>query len=106
MLTKHFAPQMNQGYQATTNPTKEYTVRTIRNFFTPLLATGAVAAAIAAAPTAAAASVPTCVNVGASATQCQTPGNVQINDSPPIQIQPQYPYLGLGLPHHHGGHRH
>jgi hypothetical protein len=46
MLTKHFAPQMNQGYQATSNPTKEYTMRTIRNYFTPLLATGAVAAAI------------------------------------------------------------
>ena len=41
---------------------------------------GAVAPAIAAARTAAAASVPTCVSLGASATHCQSPGNVQIND--------------------------
>ena len=111
MLAKHFAPQINQGYQATSNPTKEYTMRTTRNYFTPLLAAGAVAAAIAGAPTAATAPnpVPSCFNLGGSSTQCQSPGNVQVNDSPPIQIQPQNPYLGgLGIYHHRGprSHRH
>ena len=69
-------------------------------YVTPLLA--AVAAAmIATAPTAAADAAPTqptpiaaapaaddpaqpiCMSLGGSKTQCQTPGNVQINDSPP-----------------------
>jgi hypothetical protein len=84
-------------------------MQTMRNYFTPLLAAGAVAAAIAGAPTAAAAPnpVPSCVNLGASSTQCQSSGNVQVNDSPPIQIQPQYPYLGgLGIYHHRGPHSH
>jgi hypothetical protein len=45
---------------------------------------------------------------------CQTPGNVQINDSPPpVQYAPQFPYFGgnLIILHHHeshhrlGGHR-
>jgi hypothetical protein len=48
---------------------------------TPLLAAGPAAAAIAAAPTAAAANQQTCSSSG-SATQCQTPGNVQINSFP------------------------
>ena len=79
-------------------------MRSKLKYFTPLLATGAVAAAIAAAPTAAAASNagPSCVTLGPSSTQCQASGNVQINDSPPVHFQPQYPYLnGLG-PYHHG----
>jgi hypothetical protein len=83
-------------------------MRTIRNYFTPLLAAGAVAAAIAGAPTAAAAPnpVPSCVDLGSS-TQCQSSGNVQVNDSPPIHIQPQYPYLGgFGIYHHRGPHSH
>jgi len=58
-----------------------------------LLAAGAASAAIALAPTAAAAPTGlTCVNVGATTTQCQSPGNVQINDSPGgVQF---YPYGG------------
>jgi hypothetical protein len=69
-------------------------------YITPLLAAVA-AAVIATAPTAAAdaaATQPTaiaaapaavdstqsiCMPLGGSKTQCQTPGNVQINDSPP-----------------------
>jgi len=69
-------------------------------YITPLLASVA-AAVIATAPTAAAdaaATQPTpvavapaavdatqsvCMPLGGSKTQCQTPGNVQINDSPP-----------------------
>ena len=56
------------------------------NYITPLLVAGAAAAAIAAAPTAAAASsVQPCSYVGGGFqnNQCQTPGNVQINDAPP-----------------------
>jgi hypothetical protein len=62
------------------------------NYLTPLLAAGAAAVAIAAAPTAAAAtavraplmaaSQQSCSSVGAGS-ECQTPGNVQINDAPP-----------------------
>jgi hypothetical protein len=63
-------------------------------FFTPLLAAGAAAVAIAAAPMAAAdssAAQPTCYQSGPG-TQCQTPGNVQFNDAPPpVQF---YPYGG------------
>jgi hypothetical protein len=75
------------------------------NHISPLLVVGAAAAVIATAPTAAAAIVPSCVTLGANATQCQNLGNVQINDAPPVQYQTQYPYLGgLGVYHH--GHRH
>lgn len=49
---------------------------------TPLLA-AVPAAVIANAPTAAAnADPPSCAGLGGSATQCQMPGNVQINDAP------------------------
>jgi hypothetical protein len=69
-------------------------------YITPLLAS-VVAAVIATAPTAAADTAPTrptpvataasaadpppsiCVSLGGSKTRCQTPGNLQINDSPP-----------------------
>jgi hypothetical protein len=50
-------------------------------YLAPALAAGAAAAAIAAAPTAAAANQQSCVASG-GATQCQTPGNVQINRLP------------------------
>ncbi len=72
-------------------------------FFTPLVAAGVAAAAIAAAPTAAADSTsaqPTsaatapqqnCTGLGGTQTQCQSPGNVEINDAPP-----QVNYFPLG----------
>lgn len=54
----------------------------------PLLAAGAAAATLAAAPLAAASSL-TCTDVG-SATSCSSPGNSQITAStPPVQHQPQ-----------------
>jgi hypothetical protein len=53
-------------------------------YITPLLAAGATAAVIAAAPTAFAANQQSCVSSG-SATQCQAPGNVQIDTSPSTQ---------------------
>jgi hypothetical protein len=75
-------------------------------FFTPMLAAAAVAAAISAAPMATADSTPaqprsvantpqqTCTSLGGSQTQCQSPGNVQLNDAPP-QISNYFP-LGDG----------
>jgi hypothetical protein len=74
-------------------------------FFTPTLAAVAVAAAISAAPMATADSTPaqpgsasaprqTCTSLGGSQTQCQSPGNVQLNDAPP-QISNYFP-LGDG----------
>jgi hypothetical protein len=72
--------------------------------FTPLFAAGAAAAVIASAPMAAADPTPaqptantgapaahgnpappqqSCTSLGGTQTQCQSPGNVQVNDSPP-----------------------
>ena len=72
-------------------------------YFTPVLGAAAIAAAILVAPIASAApgtQVPaaqphqSCAGTG-SATVCQSPGNVQINDAPPpVQY---YPYGGLGF---------
>ncbi len=66
-------------------------------YLTPLLAAGAAAAAIATAPAALAAPTAnppqaqeSCVDLN-SGSQCQSPGNVQINDSP---TGPIYPYYG------------
>lgn len=54
-------------------------------FVAPLLGAGAVAAAIAAAPSASAADVRDCAN-GGGATICQSPGNVEIHtDQPQVQ---------------------
>ena len=63
--------------------------------FTALLAAGATAATVAAAPVAVAdtgsGAQPTCYQSGPG-TQCQMPGNVQFNDAPPpAQF---YPYGG------------
>jgi hypothetical protein len=74
------------------------------SYVTPLLAAGAAAAAIAAAPTAMADPVQqSCTYQGESETLCQSPGNAQINDSPPyLQYGPQYPYFA-GDDFDHGG---
>ena len=72
-------------------------------YLMPLFAAGAVAAAIAAAPIAAAAPTPaaapspmqqTCAADGVG-TECQSPGNVEINDSPPPVSFDPYGYDGL-----------
>lgn len=67
-----------------------------------LVAAGAASVAIAAAPTAAAAQ--TCTYVGAQTTQCQSPGNVQINSDQPVTYPYQFPFYGNVLLFHHGGH--
>ena len=82
---------------------------------TPLLAAGAAAAAIAGAPIAAAAPAPSqpagggaastalsdsspvqqsCTSLGATQTDCQSPGNAQVYDAPP-QVD-YFPYAGGG----------
>jgi hypothetical protein len=65
----------------------------------------AAAASIATAPTALAEQ--SCTYVSANSTVCQTPGNVQIvNTPPPVTYSPQFPYFGGSLLiFHHGGHR-
>ena len=60
----------------------------------PLAAIAAAAAVIATAPMAAANSTTpqqSCTSLGGTQTQCQSPGNVQINDAPP-----QVNYFPLG----------
>jgi hypothetical protein len=49
-----------------------------------------VAAAVLAAPTASA--VPECTNTGPSTTQCERPGNAQINTSPNPATADNYPW--------------
>jgi hypothetical protein len=72
------------------------------NYITPLLAAGLAAITLVAAATAA--TEQSCTNLGGSKTICQSPGNVQINDAPPVQYAPQYPFWAGGLLFHHGGH--
>jgi hypothetical protein len=87
------------------------------NYIKPLLAAGAAAVAIAAAPTAAAANVnnpgedllPSCIPLGGGFydIQCQKPGNAQLNDNLPYFPNPYYGgYGGWGdFGGNHGGHR-
>ncbi|AWT56135.1 hypothetical protein [Mycolicibacterium smegmatis] len=80
---------------------------------TPFLAVGAGAVAIALAPVASAAPtddsvVPSCTSIGPG-TECQSPGNVELNASIPPDFESQYPAFGLfGLGpvggFDHGGH--
>jgi len=68
-------------------------------FLTPVLAAGAAALAITAAPIAAAAPAPgqqSCIDSG-SGTECQSPGNVQIYASPPVVNYDPYGYDGFLL---------
>jgi hypothetical protein len=67
-------------------------------FIAPLLAAGAVAAAIAAAPNASAAGVRDCAS-GGGATICQSPGNVEIHtDQPQVQAPRVYGPFSSPLP--------
>ncbi len=72
-------------------------MRTTLRYFAPLLAAAGVAAAILAAPAAGAQSnstLPQCVQTGGggaysgSSTECASPGNVQINATPPVYAGP------------------
>ncbi|HKV20249.1 MAG TPA: hypothetical protein VJR50_14555 [Mycobacterium sp.] len=69
-----------------------------------VLAAGAASAAIAVAPAAAAAPTgQTCTYVGSDTTQCQSPGNVQINSDHQVTYPYQFPFYGNVLLFHHGG---
>jgi hypothetical protein len=62
--------------------------RNIKKFVPPLLVAAAAAVAIAAAPSSFAANHQSCSGSG-SATVCQSPGNAQINVTPPhVQYHP------------------
>jgi hypothetical protein len=89
-------------------------------YLIPLIAATGATAGILAAPTAAAddSTLPNCTTVsgdevtGTATTECETPGNVQINASPPVE-EPVYPYpyddmfygpaLIIGAPGENGG---
>ena len=80
-------------------------MRTKLTHIAPLLAAGAAAVAISAAPTAAAAPTPaskTCIQ-SVSGSQCEWAGNVEINNAPTPQFTPQYPVWAGNLLFHHGG---
>jgi hypothetical protein len=82
---------------------------TIKRRYLPLMLL-AVAAAASIATALAALAEQSCTYLSANSTVCQTPGNVQIVNSPPqVQYAPQFPYFGgnLLIFHHggHGGHR-
>ncbi|MGY4653762.1 hypothetical protein [Mycobacterium sp. URHB0021] len=76
-----------------------------RRFLPPMLFAVAAAASIVTAPDALAEQ--SCTYTSANSTVCQTPGNVQIvNSPPPVQYAPEFPYFGGNLlVFHHGGHR-
>jgi hypothetical protein len=72
-------------------------MRTTLRYIAPLLAAAGAAAAVLAAPAASAQPNPTlpqCVNTGGagiyggSSTECASPGNVQINATPPVYAGP------------------
>lgn len=80
----------------------------------PMLAAGAAAVAISAAPIASAATVQQSCTDTASGSECQSPGNVEINDTPPPVSFDPYGYDGFLLGgfggygggfHGGGGHR-
>ncbi|ORV09054.1 hypothetical protein AWB94_10750 [Mycolicibacterium canariasense] len=47
-----------------------------------------------------------CTSVGTSATLCQSPGNAQLDDAPPVPQASQYPLWAGLLLFHHAGTRH
>ncbi|MEV3902564.1 MULTISPECIES: hypothetical protein [unclassified Mycobacterium] len=69
-------------------------MRTTLRYLTPLLAAGGAAVAILAAPAAGAAPGMQCENTGGSAalggssTLCESPGNAQLNATPPVYAYP------------------
>jgi hypothetical protein len=70
-------------------------MRTKIRSLTPLLATAAIASAIAMAPVATAA--PQCTTVAPNTTQCETNGSAQIVTSPQLQNNWGWPWWGGGL---------
>ncbi|MDT5007181.1 MAG: hypothetical protein QOJ24_4357 [Mycobacterium sp.] len=71
-------------------------MRTKLTYFTTLFGATAAAVAVLAAPVAAAATAQPC-SATASGTVCQSPGNAQINDTPPPVNFYRYGGYGLAL---------
>jgi hypothetical protein len=104
----------NSGMSPDRTIERKCLMRIRMNYLTPLLAAGAAAAAIATAPAALAAPTgaanpaqaqESCVDLN-SGSQCESPGNVQINDSPQGPIYPYYgyyPFYGGYYGDYHGG---
>jgi hypothetical protein len=66
-------------------------------YIAPLIGFAAAASIIAAPAAMAASTAPNCTYTSGSLnTQCESPGNTQINDSPPVTFGAQYPYWGGG----------
>jgi nicotinamide mononucleotide (NMN) deamidase PncC len=68
----------------------------MKNFAISTMVAAAFAATALGTAGAAVATPLTCVD-GGSATQCGSPGNVQITtNTPPVQFQPEFPFFGVG----------
>jgi hypothetical protein len=87
--------------------------RVTASLLAPAVAAMGVAAVISVgfAPSATAQSDDqSCTDVAGADTVCQSPGNVQIDASPPVDDAPQYPFwegdsiYGYGAPDYGGGH--
>ena len=91
--------------RATTEPSTAQDLENPPRYLTPLLGAAAAATSIASSPLASADPTPvslSCAVVSAGDTECQTPGNVEINDSAPVQFVPQYHYWEGDSWHHDG----
>jgi hypothetical protein len=103
--------QQSDSEGAHDNHLRSPTMRVRLNYFAPLLAAGTIVAAIAVAPIAAATTSQgpssagpasassgstqpgqSCVTLGGTQSQCQSPGNAQVYDAPP-QVD-YFPYAG------------
>jgi hypothetical protein len=90
------SPKDNPGTRTdTTNYPRSDTMRMKLSYMTPLLGAAAATAAIIVAPIASAADTGQSCGVSGTGTVCESPGNVQINDSPPPVSY--YPYGGDGF---------
>jgi hypothetical protein len=71
----------------------------MKNFAIATITAGTLAAAALGMAGTVAAAPLSCIDAG-SATQCGSPGNVQITaNTPPVQYQPLYPYFIMGRHH-------
>src|SRR5262245_5313628 len=93
-------------FQIGSNHRRSIAMRIKLTHVAPLLAAGAAAVAISAAPTAAAAPTSahkTCTH-SVSGSQCESAGNIEINNTPTTQFTPHYPEWAGNLRFHHGRH--
>ena len=86
-------------YRAVPRPSvaAESIAMAVVQFYIPAIVVSGVIAAVVSAPTAAA--LPECTNTGPTTTQCERPGNAQINTSPstPDTYPWGWPWWGTGI---------